>query len=131
MTGAEFRHWALSMPEAEEGSHFRVPDFRVRGKIFATLAFEKEGYGVLMLRPEQQAGMVDDAPEMFSPVPNGWGRHGATRVCLAKVKPDILKGALHTAWRNRAPKELQGTGDEDLRPKQKVARPSRAQGKKA
>jgi hypothetical protein len=94
------------MPETLEGSHFHVPDFRVAGKIFATLAFEKEGYGVLMLTPEQQAGMVEDAPELFSPVQAGWGRSGATRVRLAKVTPDILEGALRTAWLRRAPKRL-------------------------
>ena len=101
MTGADFRRIALSMPEAVEGSHFNVPDFRVGGRIFATLAFEKEGFGVLMLTPEQQAGMVEDEPELFSPVPGGWGRRGATRVRLAKAPPDILEGALRTAWTNK------------------------------
>src|ERR1035437_9112986 len=73
MTGADFRRIALTMPEAVEGAHFGNPDFRVAGKIFATLALEKEGFGVLLLSPEQQAGMVEDAPELFSPVPGGWG----------------------------------------------------------
>ena len=99
---------ALSLPEAAEGSHFQVPDFRVGGKIFATLAYEKEGFGVLLLTPEQQAGMVQDAPEVFSPVPNKWGLNGATRVRLFQVAPDILEGALRTAWRNRAPPAFRG-----------------------
>lgn len=90
------------MPEATEGSHFNVPDFRVGGKIFATLAYEKEGFGVLLLSPEQQAGMVADAPDVFSPVPGGWGKQGSTRVRLAKVKPDILESALRTAYVGRA-----------------------------
>jgi hypothetical protein len=81
-------------------------DFRVGGKIFATLGLEKEGYGVLALTPEQQAGMVKDAPEIFSPVPGGWGRQGSTRVRLAKVKPDILEAVLRVAWRRRAPARL-------------------------
>lgn len=106
MTAAGFRKIALSMPEAVEGSHFGNADFRVGGKIFATLALEKEGYGVLLLSPEQQAGMVEDEPELFSPVPGGWGKHGATRVRLAKVKQDILEAGLRTAWRKRAPKRL-------------------------
>lgn len=76
------------------------------GRIFATLALEHEGYAVLVLTPEQQGGMVEDEPEVFSPVPGGWGRKGATRVRLAKVTADILKGALRTAWRRRAPKRL-------------------------
>ena len=94
------------MPEAVEGSHFGNADFRVGGKIFATLSLVSEGYGVLMLTPEQQAGMVDDAPEIFSPVPGGWGLKGSTRVLLAKVPPDILEAALRAAWMRKAPKRL-------------------------
>jgi hypothetical protein len=104
VTAADFRRIALSMPEADEGSHFAHADFRVGGKIFATLGLEAEGYGVLLLTPEQQAGMVEDAPEVFSPFPGGWGRQGSTRVLLAKVAPDILERALRTAWQRRAPK---------------------------
>ena len=102
VTGADFRRIALSMPEAMEGSHFGHADFRVGGKIFATLGLEPEGYGVLLLTPGQQAGMVEDEPEVFSPVPGGWGRQGSTRVRLAKVTPDILEGALRTAWHRRS-----------------------------
>ncbi len=87
MTAANFRRIALSMPEAVEGSHFGQADFRVGGKIFATLALESEGYGVLLLTPEQQAGMVEDEPNIFSPVPGGWGRKGATRVRRLPVCP--------------------------------------------
>jgi hypothetical protein len=106
MTAAGFRRIALSLPEAVEGSHFGQADFRVGGKIFATLSLESEGYGVLILTPEQQAGMVEDEPKIFSPVPGGWGRKGSTRVNLAKVKADILEDALRMAWRRRAPKNL-------------------------
>ena len=106
MTGADFRRIALSMPAATEGSHFGNADFRVGGKIFATLSLEKEGFGVLLLTPEQQQGMVDDAPEIYSPVPGGWGRQGSTRVSLGHVTTDILESALRTAWRKRAPKSL-------------------------
>jgi|SRR5450759_2055174 hypothetical protein len=106
MTGADFRRIALTMPEAVEGAHFGNADFRVGGKIFATLALEKEGFGVLLLSPEEQAGMVEDAPDVFSPVPGGWGRKGSTRVCLAKAPPDIVEAALGAAWRKRAPQRL-------------------------
>jgi len=106
VTAADFRRIALSMPEAIEASHFGHADFRVAGKIFATLGLEKEGYGVLLLTPEQQADMITDAPEIFSPVPGGWGRQGSTRVLLAKVPSDILESALRTAWQKRAPKKL-------------------------
>jgi len=108
VTAADFRRIALSMPEAVEGSHFGNADFRVAGKIFATLALEKDGYGVLLLTPEQQAGMVEDEPKAFSPVPGGWGRKGSTRVRLANVVPDILEAALRMAWRRKAPKRLMG-----------------------
>ena len=106
VTPNDFRRIALSLPEAVEGSHFGVADFRVGKRIFATLAFEAEGYGVLLLTPDQQAGMVEDAPEIFSPVHGGWGRLGATRVHLAKVPTDILEDALRTAWLRKAPKHL-------------------------
>lgn len=106
MTAADFRRIALSMPEAVEGSHFGSADFRVGKKIFATLALQKEGYGVLLLTPEQQTGMVEDEPNIFSPVPGGWGRKGSTRVRLAKVPADILRAALQMAWRRKAPKRL-------------------------
>lgn len=105
---ADFRRIALSLPEATQGSHFGNTDFRVGGKIFATLSLAKEGYGVLLLTPEQQEGMVEDEPEIFSPVPNKWGCMGATRVRLSNVTPDILESALRTAWRKRAPQRLLG-----------------------
>ena len=106
VTAAGFRRIALSLPEAVEGSHFGNADFRVGGKIFATLSLQSEGYGVLLLTPEQQAGMVEDEPRIFSPVPGGWGRKGSTRVLLAKVAPDILESALRMAWQRKAPKRL-------------------------
>jgi hypothetical protein len=104
LTTSDFRRIALNLEGAEEGSHMGNADFRVGGRIFATLSLEKQGYGVLSLSPEQQAGMVADAPEVFSPVPGGWGRNGSTRVLLAKVTPDMLKDALQTAWQNRVAK---------------------------
>jgi hypothetical protein len=104
MTGSDFRRIALGMTGATEGSHFGNADFRVGGRIFATLSLEREGYGVLLLTPDQQAGMVRDEPAVFSPVPGGWGRNGSTRVLLAKVAPDVLEDALRTAWQNRVAK---------------------------
>jgi hypothetical protein len=106
VTAADFRQLALHLPETVEGSHFGAADFRVGGRIFATLAYEKEGFGVLLLTPEQQQGMVADVPGVFSPTPDGWGAKGATRVKLAAVHSDILKSALRTAWLRRAPKRL-------------------------
>ena len=109
MTPADFRRIALSLEGAEEGSHFGAADFRVGGRIFATLAAEAQGYGNLMLTPEEQAAFVAEAPEIFLPIPGGWGRMGATHVVLAKASEDVLLGALRTAWKLRVEKN-QKTG---------------------
>jgi len=80
------------------------PDFRVGGHIFATLASERQGYGNLMLTPEQQAAFVGEAPEVFVPIAGGWGRMGATHIRLAAASEDVLEGALRTAWKLRMEK---------------------------
>lgn len=98
---ADFRRIALSLEGAEESSHMGSPDFRVGGRIFATLASQSEGYGNLMLTPEQQASFVAELPEIFLPVKGGWGRMGATHVRLAEANEDVLAGALRTAWELR------------------------------
>lgn len=101
---ANFRRIALSLEGAEEGSHMGAPDFRVGGRIFATLASQNQGYGNLMLTPEQQADFVRELPEIFLPVPGGWGRMGATHIRLAEASEDVLAGALRTAWSLRLEK---------------------------
>ena len=104
MTPADFRRLALALPAAEESSHMGVPDFRVGGHVFATLAAEAQDYGNLMLTPEQQAAFVAEAPELFLPVFGGWGRMGITHIRLAEASEEILAGALHTAWNLRIQK---------------------------
>lgn len=104
MTPADFRRIALSMEAAEEGSHMGAVDFRVGGRIFATLAAVEKGYGNLMLSPEQQAMFVAEEPGIFLPVAGGWGRNGATHVRLAAANEDVLAGALQAAWRLRVEK---------------------------
>ena len=104
MDARDFRRIALSLEGAEEGSHFGQADFRVGGRIFATLAAEKQGFGNLMLDPEQQAMFVSEAPDVFLPIPGGWGRNGATHVRLAVANEDMLLGALRTAWKLRVEK---------------------------
>ena len=104
MTAADFRQIALSLKGAEEGSHMGAADFRVGGRIFATLASEKQGYGNLMLTPEQQADFVRELPEVFVPIPSGWGRMGVTHIRLARANKDVLTGALTTAWKLRIEK---------------------------
>jgi hypothetical protein len=101
MTPADFRRIALSFEGAEEGSHMGAADFRVGGRIFATLASEKQGYGNLKLTLEQQADFVREAPEIFLPIHGGWGRMGMTHIRLAKANEDVLTGALHAAWKLR------------------------------
>jgi hypothetical protein len=104
MKAADFRRIALSLEGAEEGSHMGAADFRVGGRIFATLASEKQGYGNLMLTPELQADFVTELPEVFLPIPGGWGRMGMTHIRLAKASEDMLAGALRTAWKLRIEK---------------------------
>jgi hypothetical protein len=100
----DFRRIALSLPGAEESSHMGQPDFRVGGKIFATLASAKQGYGNLKLTPEQQTAFVGEMPEVFLPIPGGWGRMGMTHIRLAAASEDVLTGALQAAWKLRAEK---------------------------
>jgi hypothetical protein len=76
-------------------------DFRVGGRIFATLAHVAKGYGNLLLNPEQQTAFVAELPDVFLSVPGGWGRTGATHIVLARATEDMLRGALQTAWRLR------------------------------
>jgi hypothetical protein len=104
MTAADFRRIALSFDGAEEGSHMGAVDFRVGGRIFATLASVKDGFGNLMLTPEIQAEFVGEAPDLFVPVAGGWGRMGATHIRLVKSNRDILTGALSAAWKLRVDK---------------------------
>jgi hypothetical protein len=104
MKPADFRRIALSLEGAEEGSHMGAADFRVGGRIFATLASEKQGYGNLMLSPELQAEFVGELPEVFLPIHGGWGRMGATHIRLAKASEDVLVGALRAAWKLRLEK---------------------------
>ena len=91
MTIDDFRRIALSLPGAEESSHCGAPDFRVGGRIFATLASADQGYGNLMLTPECQANFVNELPDVFLPVPGGWGRNGATHVRLHAVSQAVLE----------------------------------------
>jgi hypothetical protein len=89
------------MEGAEEGSHMGAVDFRVGGRIFATLASVKHGYGNLMLTPEMQADLVGEAPDLFLPIHGGWGRMGMTHVRLGPAGEDVLHGAVHMAWKLR------------------------------
>jgi hypothetical protein len=104
INAADFRRLALLLEGAEEGSHMGAADFRVGGRIFATLASRDQGYGNLMLPVEQQRAFLEDQPELFLPVAGGWGRMGATHIRLDLASEDVLAGALRTAWKLRVEK---------------------------
>lgn len=105
MTENDFRNLALSLPEAEEGEHMDHADFRVRGKIFATL-WPDGTRGTLKLTVEQQVAFTGMEPTVFEPLPGGWGRRGYTGVHLRAARKASVRQALITAWRNTAPKRL-------------------------
>jgi hypothetical protein len=106
MTAAEFRRIALSFPEAEESAHMSHPDFRVGGKIFATLGYPDDGHGMVILPPEEQARFIKSHPKIFAPAKGAWGKRGSTAVSLNAVDKVTLKHAMDIAWRQRAPKDL-------------------------
>jgi hypothetical protein len=104
MTIDDFRRIALSLEGVAEASHMGSPDFRIGGRIFATLAAQELGYGNLMLTPEVQHEFVAEAPDVFVPISGRWGRNGATHVVLAHANEDLLRGALQTALKLRTEK---------------------------
>lgn len=104
MTATDFRRLALVLPDTAESSHMGAADFRVGGHIFATLAHVAQGYGNLMLTPEQQTAFLAEAPDLFLPVSGGWGRLGATHIRLDAATEDTLAGALRAAWKLRVEK---------------------------
>ena len=108
MTPDAFRELALELPEAVEASHMGHPDFRVGGKIFATLGpeGEHEPWGMVKLKPEQQAPLLASEPDVFGSASGAWGRGGATLVRLKKARVATIRRALAMAWRNTAPKKL-------------------------
>jgi hypothetical protein len=105
-TASDFRRIALSLPETEERKHMNHPDFRVAGKIFATLAYPNKQFGMVKLTPVQQEDFVAPHPAAFKPVNGAWGRKGCTSVILSKANKRTLREALLAAWRNHAPFEI-------------------------
>jgi hypothetical protein len=106
VTANDFRRLALALPETAEHAHMDHPDFRVRGKIFATLGYPAKGWGMVKLTPQQQHYFSKDDPGVFVPVKGAWGRRGATSVHLKTVNKKTLQRALSAAWRNTAPKRV-------------------------
>lgn len=108
MTVRDFRRLAMKLEGTEESSHMGAADFRVGGRIFATLASEAQGFGNLALTPEQQAAFVEELPAVFMPISGGWGRMGMTHIRLEAATEDVLAGALRTAWKLRVEKNERG-----------------------
>jgi hypothetical protein len=105
MTTDEFRRIALSFPEVVEGLHMGHADFRVGGKIFATLGYPNQRFGVVMLTSQDQDLLVRDYPKTFAPVAGAWGAKGSTTIVLRGASKRAVKLALEAAWRKRAPKQ--------------------------
>ena len=101
MTPGMFRQLALNLPETVEGSHMGHPDFRVGGKIFATLGPD-ETWGMVKLTPEQQSQFLGAAPDAFKPAAGAWGRSGSTIVTFKPAKVAAVRIALEQAWKNVA-----------------------------
>lgn len=108
MTPDHFRTLALTLPDTEEAAHMGHPDFRVRGKIFASLNSPAEGWGMVKLAPTDQAAFLKSHPDIFTPAKGAWGAAGATHIKLGRggVNKSTLAAALQAAWRNTAPKSL-------------------------
>ncbi len=105
MTADEFRSLALGLPDAVESSHMDHPDFRVGGKIFATLGPEDD-WGMVKLTPDQQASLVRGEPDVYRPAAGAWGAKGATIITLESAEWEGVRTVLRLAWRNTAPKRL-------------------------
>ena len=100
VTQARFRRIALGLKDAVEEAHHGHPDFRVGGRIFATLGYPDNKWGAVMLTPDQQRGFVRDHPGVFVPAAGAWGDQGSTTVRLDVVHEEALGEALTLAWRN-------------------------------
>ena len=111
MTPNEFRRLALALPETEERAHMDHPDFRVAGKIFATLGYPEDGFAMVKLTPIEQEMLVKAQPTVFKPCNGAWGRRGATSVSLKSARKPVIRRALLAAWRLTAPKQLQHLAD--------------------
>lgn len=105
MTPDQFRRLALALPGAVEGEHMRHPDFRVGGRIFASLGPDLT-WGMVRLDEEQQQAFVREAPGVFEPAAGAWGRSGCTLVHLRAARVPRVRTALAAAWRRTAPKRL-------------------------
>ncbi|MGB2592539.1 MAG: MmcQ/YjbR family DNA-binding protein [Candidatus Acidiferrum sp.] len=108
MTPNEFRKLALSLPGTAEHAHMNHPDFRVGGKIFATMGYPDKTRAMVKVTPVEQEMLVRAEPEVFSPVKGKWGLQGGTSVNLKAAKKQSMRRAIAAAWELAAPEELRG-----------------------
>ncbi len=106
MSPEDFARLALSLPETLQGAHLGTTDFRVGGKIFATMGHPDADWAMVKLTPDQQAVLCEAEPEIFRPVKGGWGLKGATNVRIETADEVSVTGALRLAWVNTAPSRL-------------------------
>lgn len=99
VTPQEFRRLALSHPGAEEQSHMNHPDFRIAGKIFASLGYPNDEHGMVKLTPELQNEFMKREPRAFRPAAGAWGRAGSTSVVLTAASRSVLTEAIAAAVR--------------------------------
>lgn len=122
MTSSEFRKLALSFSGAEEREHMDHPDFRVGGRIFATLGYPDKNFGMVKLFPDQQAEWLRTDPKAFAPAAGAWGKKGATVVNLKAAKKTRVREALAMAWENVSAKKKSKAIDLNLKKRRKTAK---------
>lgn len=130
MTPEAFRRIALALPDAEEREHMDHPDFRVGGKVFATLGYPDSQWAMVKLFPDQQDDFVAAHPRIFAPVKGAWGRKGCTNVLLKTAAEKLVMDALYTAWRNAAVKAAKKSLEDSpeslpASPKKRTRRPAK------
>jgi len=101
-----FRRIALGFTDVVEQAHHGHPDFRVGGRIFATLGYPDDSWGMVALTPEQQTQYLRSHAAVVEPAAGAWGLQGATMVKLSDsdIDEDRLGEALTLAWKNAVEK---------------------------
>jgi hypothetical protein len=100
MTADKFRRLALEVTGAIESAHMGHPDFRIEGRIFATLGYPDDSHGMVKLSPEEQRTFLETAPGIFAPCAGAWGRQGATSLHLSSARVALVRAALESARKN-------------------------------
>jgi hypothetical protein len=101
MTAEDFRALALALEGVVEREHMGHPDFRVNGRIFATL-HSHDVWGMIKVTPDEQRELMRAHPDVFVPSSGAWGRQGCTNVRLKSADRAIVRGAMLLAWQTTA-----------------------------